>query len=373
MYKYLKIYILEEVFAFVNNRSFLPLMNCSTFEISCSVHRVAINGLSSIEVRNQLFSDKSNRRNFIQILLKYSKKLLKWKHLTDGTPGYEISLKPKPEISKYLIVKIWRIGLAQAEAISILARNLKIKETDISFAGTKDAKAEIIQHFSLKNCEKSAILRANFGEKLRILDVVDGSRHLNLGEISSNVFQIRIELGGDIPSSPNVRKFLNYFGLQRFGLKHAKILKFSKTENLEYLQNSMPIFGILLIVGNYRQAGLIALKPTPDADQTTRLALTEFSNLEKSEKMSKTEIQKIIKKLHPGRKVELSILKAISAQIVDDDLSEIDFEKVWKSVNFRTKQFIVMSGSSLLWNKAVSENKEDLEQFPFLGSAGLSN
>jgi TruD family tRNA pseudouridine synthase len=136
---------------------------------------------------------------------------------------------------------------------------LRISEKDISYAGTKDAKAEIIQHFSIKNISKDLIKFFENEKLFKILTEEVAFRHLQLGDLTGNKFKIKIKVDEKtkLEENKNLPEFFsNYFGLQRFGVKHHKLLEISEAENLNYFRRSMPINGVLLMIGNYRQ-GLV--------------------------------------------------------------------------------------------------------------------
>ena len=127
----------------VNSRSFIPLMRVSSFDIASMVHRVSIAGLQSVNIRDKMFDEKSNRKRFMTVILQYFKKLLQWTDLTNeggDHRGYRISMRPKPDEATFLLAKVERIGIAQAEVVSIMAKKFKIKDNDIAYAGTKDSK-----------------------------------------------------------------------------------------------------------------------------------------------------------------------------------------------------------------------------------------
>ena len=134
------------MFVRANGRSFWPVMAASTFDISCAIHRVGIASDSSVSVRHESFRDKQNRARFVGALRKYFKKLLDFTWLEEDEveiePGYRVSLKAKASEKHFFIVKIRRVGIQQRECISLMARKLGILESDIAYAGTKDAKGK---------------------------------------------------------------------------------------------------------------------------------------------------------------------------------------------------------------------------------------
>ena len=50
--------------------------------------------------------------------------------------------------------------------LKLLAKRCRVNVKDISYAGTKDSKAEIIQNFSVKNCNEKLKEGENIGPKI---------------------------------------------------------------------------------------------------------------------------------------------------------------------------------------------------------------
>jgi tRNA(Glu) U13 pseudouridine synthase TruD len=114
------------------------------------------------------------------------------------------------------------------------------------------------------------------------------------------------------------------------------------------------------------QAAINSILPSIDADSKTKSILENIEEIVNSRSAS-LKIPKILKALHPARKLEISLLKAIKAEYEKSD--EINWAAVWNSVHFRLKQFVVQSGSSVLWNKIVSSQPDTDEFCPFILSA----
>ena len=279
--------------------------------------------------------------------------------------------------------KIWRKDIEQNEMISILARGLKIRTTDVSYAGTKDARAEIIQFFTIA-CLPKTKLEDFDHPKIKILSHETAYRHLQVGELKSNIFEIRIHGIGahqDIVTSRlnkiQQNGFVNYFGLQRFGLRHHKItqeMDDPEGKN-DYLLTSTPTIGMCLILADWKQAAKLALSPGGDRDEKTRGILETF-NEEMGpdlslEKISKTKITKCVRntvrQLHPGRKLEIQILESISKISQKNENFETFWRDVWTNVGYRIKQFQVQSANSLLWNRVLNRTTDP--DLSFIGNA----
>ena len=62
--------------------------------------------------------------------------------------------------------------------LNFLAKRCRVNIKDISYAGTKDSKAEIIQNFSVKNYNGELKEGENIGPKMKILEVTSIPRHI---------------------------------------------------------------------------------------------------------------------------------------------------------------------------------------------------
>ena len=132
----------------------------------------------------------------------------------------------------------------------------------------------------------------------------------------------------------------------------------------------MPVNGILIMMGYFRQAAVNSLSPSVDGDDGTNSTLRDIVQMINIGPMSKSHVQKHIKKLHPGRKLELALLRSLASQEED---GPTDWSAVWRAVPFRTKQFAVQSGGSLLWNRAAGLRDDEKEEYlTFLGIAGIT-
>ena len=251
-----------------NLRSFIGLAQKISFEVSKCVHSVTISTPDPVSFTHPKFSEKSSRKFFNDHMRKYFKNLLKWDEYSSDTAdkGYTVSIQPKKD-PKFLLYKIRRINLEQKEALSLLAKKCGVKTKDLSYAGTKDSRAEIIQHFSIKNCKNELEIGMEIGTKLKILEITPIPRHIQLGEIKKNIFEINVETEktDGLPDSDPPEEFYNYFGLQRFGVKHESVKNLENTDEFKsYFFTSTPLIGILLLCGQFEKAALNALAPSCD-------------------------------------------------------------------------------------------------------------
>ena len=226
--------------------------------------------------------------------------------------------------------------------------------------------AVITQHFSVTKCSEAKLLSTDFGAHLTILSVEKGFRHLCVGQLSSNSFCIQIQTDSKYPDPlPQVARFYNYFGLQRFGVKHHQILTNSPEENIDYVRKSTAGIGVLLLLGKFADAANVLFTPScegkDESSNVLRHICDGLQDIPQSGWPKETCFAKWLKKLHPARKTEIALLKGMRAFPGKWNLA-------WKSIPFRLRQFIVQSGTSLLWNRLVSNNDHTaLDDLPFIG------
>ena len=131
-----------------NHRSFVELVNASNFDAASSIHQISpFSGVNDVVVKDAKFVDKVGRTAFAKAMRKYFVKLLEFKYEENGN-FYRVLLRKKKD-QTFKLVTIKRVGLEHNEMIAIMARLLRIKKSDISYAGTKDARAIVIQHLSV--------------------------------------------------------------------------------------------------------------------------------------------------------------------------------------------------------------------------------
>jgi len=123
---------------------------------------------------------------------------------------------------------LYKENLDTMQAVSLLAKNLKIKASLLSFAGTKDKRAKTTQWVCAKKVEPSKICQAScrikVGGKVKVGNFKFDKKPLKLGQLSGNRFQIALRsIKGDESLINESLKciqeygFINYYGMQRFG------------------------------------------------------------------------------------------------------------------------------------------------------------
>ena len=124
----------------------------------------------------------------------------------------------------FIILKIEKQKLGTWDLIDILARNLKIYENEIGYAGLKDKNATTTQYISIPR-KYAKDLKKFKHPKIKILETFLHSTKLNIGDLIANSFEINLhevepEIVGIIEKRlKEISKvgMPNFFGYQRFG------------------------------------------------------------------------------------------------------------------------------------------------------------
>lgn len=126
---------------------------------------------------------------------------------------------------EYTFFVMFKENIDTMQAASALAKTMKIKPSNMVYAGTKDRRAKTSQWICIKKMEPSKISQAarrTYG--VRVGNFKFCAKPIKLGDLSGNHFRIALRsIKGDeaeIEQSLESLKrfgFINYYGLQRFG------------------------------------------------------------------------------------------------------------------------------------------------------------
>ena len=140
----------------------------------------------------------------------------------------------------YKLLKVTKVSTSTIELIEFLSKILKIKESEIGYAGLKDKHATTIQYLTVPKWV--SLKKFKNSDKITLEELGYCSKKLKIGNLKNNSFEIVLEdVNKDSfykieKSFNNISKlgFANFFGYQRFGLledtlnKGKKINSFGK-------------------------------------------------------------------------------------------------------------------------------------------------
>ena len=176
---------------------------------------------------------KEKRKNIHQAIKSKYGLLLKSNTITaDNKKNLVVSLGKDPktspwflELGAYLHFVLFKQNLDTSQAINILAKYLKTKPSNLTYAGNKDKRAVTSQWVSMWHLDANRLKGLN--NKLGNISVGNfkyTNSPLKLGNLKGNFFEIALrnvkENNDLIEKALNTIKengFINYFGLQRFG------------------------------------------------------------------------------------------------------------------------------------------------------------
>ena len=128
--------------------------------------------------------------------------------------------------------RLKKCGYKTSDVVSILSDKLMINKTDISYAGLKDEDAETIQYIAIKDLKLSHY--SFFKDKnvktcnyFTLEHIGSYLSPLQIGKLQGNHFKIRIRnlpihiVHSIIELVSSKMLFLNYYGIQRFGMPNC--------------------------------------------------------------------------------------------------------------------------------------------------------
>jgi tRNA pseudouridine13 synthase len=159
-------------------------------------------------------------------------------YLTADIPGIGGIIKETPEdfvvseipayepcgAGEHLYLTIEKRGITTLEAIRRIARELKINERDVGYAGMKDSVGVTHQTLSMQRVKPDDALAVSL-DCVKVISAVRHTNKLKLGHLKGNRFQIVIR-GVDAGAAVKAAAILdllrqrgvpNYFGYQRYG------------------------------------------------------------------------------------------------------------------------------------------------------------
>ncbi|EJD53740.1 tRNA pseudouridine synthase D [Auricularia subglabra TFB-10046 SS5] len=204
-----------------------------------------------------------------------NKIVMRWKH---GQGRYDVRKKSnpgqyKPKMPPYVHFTMQKTNRDTQDAVSHLARMLKLHVRDFGVAGTKDKRGVTVQRVSVKSqgrtletlwkaannvpgrrsVEEAVTMRGERG--VRVGDFAYADHGLELGMLKGNAFIITLrnvkaeseDVLNRAMESMKTKGFINYYGMQRFGTAGVP------THSI----------GLALLQSDWKQAVSLILRPRP--------------------------------------------------------------------------------------------------------------
>lgn len=272
-------------------------------------------------------------------------------YLTADIPGIGGAIKESPEdfrveeIPSYLpcgsgehcYLTIEKRGITTLEAISRIAKYLKVSEREIGYAGMKDAVGITLQTISIQWLTPEKALSM----ELDGVHVVSAQRHSNklkVGHLKGNRFRVVIrgvsaaaaQLVPAILDILGKRGVPNYFGYQRYGV-----------------QGNSHLIGAAMLKRDWRGC-VDRLIGDPDAvrDQEWSAAISAYREGEVSEAL----------RLFPHHcRSERDVLKRLVAR-------PGEYEKAFSAIHPRLKKLYLSAFQSFLFDRTVARRIEDVDR-----------
>ncbi|TVY34387.1 Multisubstrate pseudouridine synthase [Lachnellula occidentalis] len=252
------------------------------------------------------------------------------------------------------------------EVLGYLARAMKMKPKEFTFAGTKDRRAVTVQRVSVFRRHARELVKHNSSLRdARIGNFEYKKNRLELGELGGNQFTItlrdcqfpneagldeeaRLELGrtlvGDAVKYLQANGFINYFGLQRFGTfgigTHQVGMKILKEDFEGAVWDILSYTDETLSMGLYPEEHPEPLNRTNRDDVDRALAINSFKKGGKSQ----DALRRLPKKFHG----EASLIQALAGH------HKSDFAGALLQITRGLRTMYVHAYQSYIWNMAAS-------------------
>lgn len=230
----------------------------------------------------------------------------------DGRKVIEIGYTPDNKERKrwpsnrgdYLHFVVHKENADTTETIHMLSYKLRLKPNYFSYAGTKDKRGITTQLMSVRKTRAERLLALGTMRGVKVGNFLYKNKSLRLGHLKGNHFRIAIrcvdaddEVIQKAVSSLKESGFINYFGLQRFGVSQTV---------------PTHVVGKALLQDNFKEAVELILKPRPgerthlDVEQArevwwkTRDARSSLKCLQRCEKSIEGKLLQRLAKIGPN-------------------------------------------------------------------------
>lgn len=249
----------------------------------------------------------------------------------------EIPLYPPCGEGEHLYVEIEKRGITTLEAIRRLARQLKLQERDIGYAGMKDAQGITRQTVSLPRIQPEQVRQLDI-PGMRILSANRHRNKLKTGHLSGNRFRLAVrsiqpgaeELAGMVLAVLARRGVPNLFGQQRYGI-----------------QGNSHLIGRALLAGNHKEAiDTIIGEKEAVHDERWRAAIAAYH---------RGDLAESLRLLPPACRTERDLIQ----RLLDRPGAH---EKALHALNPRLRSLYISAWQSSLFDRIVMERLSEIDK-----------
>ncbi|MBV5340218.1 MAG: tRNA pseudouridine(13) synthase TruD [Deltaproteobacteria bacterium] len=238
---------------------------------------------------------------------------------------------------EHCYLTIEKRGITTLEAISRIAKKLKVSERDVGYAGMKDAVGVTRQTFSIQRLTPEKALSLEL-DGVRVLSAERHSNKLKVGHLKGNAFRIVIHgvSGAAAELVPAILEILgkrgvpNYFGSQRYGA-----------------QGNSHLIGAAMLKLDWRGCvDRLIGDPAAVRDQEWSAAISAYREGEVSEAL----------RLFPRHcRSERDVLQRLVAR-------PGEYEKAFSAVHPRLKKMYLSALQSFMFDQVVAERIDHVDE-----------
>lgn len=301
------------------------------------------------------FLDSSTEKDSIKIFIKSNSKENTQRYSKKDTDYSNICNK------KYTYANLLKRNTDLNYAVNFISRYIHRSAKTISFAGNKDKRGITTQRISFFNVNSTELEKAQnskgWDRKIELSNFSYSDTEFRLGYLSGNQFSVVLRFIEGIDdleltkSVENLKKgFVNYFGMQRFGVGN----------------NPTHLIGKALIQKNWKKAVAMIIKSNYLKEAIIQTGLQ--NDIKSIDEMieNKFQVRSVMGKLNRRANTENKILQSLHK-------TPGNYNNAFKTLNRNLKLIYPHAYQSFIWNLSVSHRLKKFGSVLIIGDIVLKD